>query len=217
MINPEIAAWTRSQLIPEEFANFHSGPEGRIHTFKVKEVKDYSIIVESKLVGSFTQLLELAINKSELYRKEYDAVNTTRLPAPPELGKSRGRPPGSTNKAKEQPMPTNETNISVDTSKISWIPEAMEEAARDFTGKLQSILDRAITESLQVEAANTNAGSPEGLTLDNTCVGCTNADKGPDGTQQPNGCKLYGTVPIFVVVDAVNQCQSYNWNEGIPF
>lgn len=90
MIDAKIAQFAKSQMLEGEFYNFVTGPDKRTFSFEVVTIKDYSIVVKNAIGG----LLELPINKAEIYINESEKTmsETTRMPMPQQQPQSS--PPG---------------------------------------------------------------------------------------------------------------------------
>jgi hypothetical protein len=89
MIDPEVARFALSQMMPGEQANFVTGPEKRTFSFEVVTLKDFSVVVKTAIGG----LLELPISKAETYIKEHEKMNdTSRMTLPAQSATTA--PPG---------------------------------------------------------------------------------------------------------------------------
>jgi hypothetical protein len=234
MIDTAICEHVMSQLVPGEHAVFLTGPEHKPHSFKVIELKDFSVIVESVLAKNaengitFTQKLEISIAKSELYQKEVNAMHMQIPQEQPKPPRPRGRPPKNDTAAKPETMPTTQeaqpwqtatqphplmegVRVMTEEQPAStvefegeWIEKALEEACNNFKADLLEI----------VKAVYVELPTPEqpAAPVTYTCFVCMFCNV------KENRCDKFNLVPpMFVMADAKNQCPDYINSDEIPF
>jgi hypothetical protein len=207
IIDPEIAAFVRPQIIEGELSNFVTGPEKKTFAFLVKKVQEYSVIVESTTLRGHA--MELPINKSELYRKEVE-VMASRMPAPEP--KALGRP---TTKPKEIVMETKQAEQSDE--KLNPEMEAkIDKVLLTFHNGITELIEEAIKNAVTERANAVAAAPPPEVEPRYTCADCRNRNY-VFGTGKVESCSKFGTVPVFVVINPVEECNSFTWDEGIPF